>query len=130
MRHAPRSRFLGGTAPLLVGWLAAVLLGACHRTPVVVVPPVPAAPPSVAPAEQAEPAPAPDAPPAGDPPLGIVEGPRPPRVGTRVTCPVCGDTFTVEPNQPVRHHKGKTLVFCCERCLPHFDKNPDLFTDQ
>ena len=35
-----------------------------------------------------------------------------------------------EATQPTRRHHGKTLVFCCKRCLPHFDKNPDLFADQ
>ncbi len=64
------------------------------------------------------------------PPLAIWDGDQSAPVGTRVTCPVCGDEFVIQPTSPTRHHKGKTLAFCCERCLPHFYKDPDLILNQ
>lgn len=65
-----------------------------------------------------------------DPPLAILDGDRPPPLGTRVTCPVCGDEFDVQEKHPMRHYKGKVFLFCCERCLPHFDKDPEMFLKQ
>jgi YHS domain-containing protein len=63
----------------------------------------------------------------GGPPTSVFPGDRLPPPGTVVTCPVCGDEFAIEDGRPLRHYKGKVVVFCCKRCLPHFDKNPDMF---
>lgn len=62
--------------------------------------------------------------------LGILDGEQSPNAGKRVICPVCGDEFTVSESSPVRHYRGKSLVFCCDRCLPHFDKNPEMILNQ
>jgi YHS domain-containing protein len=64
------------------------------------------------------------------PPIAILSGERAPPPGTRLTCPVCGDEFALEERHPMRHYQGKAIIFCCDRCLPHFDKNPDLFVGQ
>ena len=64
---------------------------------------------------------------AGQPPTAIFPGDRLPPPGTRVTCPVCGDEFLIEEAHALRHYKGTVIVFCCQRCLPHFDKDPDQF---
>lgn len=73
------------------------------------------------------------------PPVSVFPADQLPERGTRVTCPVCGDEFVIgEPGapeevgtsdgeRPLRHYKGKVIIFCCKRCLPHFDKDPDLF---
>lgn len=65
-----------------------------------------------------------------DAPVAILSDDQPPQQGMRLTCPVCGDEFSVEEKLPMRLYKGKVFIFCCERCLPHFDKNPDLFLNQ
>lgn len=151
LRRALPSRRPGGGGALLLGLLG--LLG-CHRAALVgagaapepVTTPLWAGPPAAegrVPAETAaapEPAAA-EAAPASlrgpfpelrteAAPLAIFPAAQPVPYGARVTCPVCGDEFTVEPSTPVRRHRGKMLLFCCERCLPHFHKNPDLFLNQ
>lgn len=71
-------------------------------------------------------------PPSGsdEAPLAVFAEQQSVPVGKRVTCPVCGDEFVVAAQSPVRVHKGKKLVFCCDRCLPHFAKNPDIFLEE
>lgn len=110
-------------------WIAAALLLACHKAPT---PPESSTPAAARAAAPVAPhlAPADKKAALEDPPLAIWAGEKAAPVGTRATCPVCGDEFVVEAGSPVRHHKGKTLAFCCERCLPHFQKDPDLILNQ
>lgn len=52
---------------------------------------------------------------------------KPPAVGTKATCPVMGDEFTVKKDTPRSEHKGRHYVFCCPACKPKFDANPEKY---
>src|SRR5687768_3309784 len=47
-----------------------------------------------------------------------------PAVGTKATCPVMNQVFTVVEGTPHAEHDGKHFVFCCEGCKARFDENP------
>lgn len=70
-----------------------------------------------APADPAQPAAAP-APVAFD---------APPAIGTKATCPVTGEEFTVAAETERSEFEGKHYVFCCNGCKPRFDAEPHKF---
>jgi xanthine dehydrogenase accessory factor len=48
--------------------------------------------------------------------------------GTRATCPVTGEAFTIGKDTVHVEHKGKHVYFCCPGCKAAFDKDPDKYT--
>lgn len=52
---------------------------------------------------------------------------KPPAVGTKATCPVMVDEFTVKKDTPRSEYKGRHYVFCCPACKPKFDANPEKY---
>jgi YHS domain-containing protein len=52
----------------------------------------------------------------------------PQKVGTRATCPVTGEQFTIAKDTLHVEHKGKHVYFCCPGCKSSFDKDPDKYT--
>ena len=50
-----------------------------------------------------------------------------PAVGTKATCPVTGNEFTVSKDTQFSQYKGKYYAFCCPGCKPQFDKNPEKY---
>jgi YHS domain-containing protein len=52
---------------------------------------------------------------------------KPPAVGTKATCPVMGDEFTVKKDTPRSEYKGRHYAFCCPGCKPKFDANPEKY---
>jgi YHS domain-containing protein len=44
--------------------------------------------------------------------------------GTKATCPVMGDVFTITKDSTFSEYKGKVVYFCCPGCKPKFDKDP------
>jgi YHS domain-containing protein len=53
-----------------------------------------------------------------------------PAVGTKATCPVMGEEFTVKADSPRAQYKGKHYAFCCAGCKPKFDADPAKFADK
>ena len=47
--------------------------------------------------------------------------------GTKMKCPVSGEDFTVSPKTTQLVYAGKRYAFCCDDCLPEFNKNPAKF---
>jgi YHS domain-containing protein len=52
----------------------------------------------------------------------------PQKEGTRATCPVTGEEFTIGKDTVHREYKGKHVYFCCAGCQKSFDKDPDKYT--
>ncbi len=52
---------------------------------------------------------------------------KPPAAGTKATCPVSKEQFTVSASTVRSEHKGKHYVFCCPECKPDFDKDPEKY---
>lgn len=52
----------------------------------------------------------------------------PQKEGTRATCPVTGEEFTIAKGTLHAEHKGKHVYFCCPGCKKDFDKDPDKYT--
>lgn len=50
-----------------------------------------------------------------------------PAVGTKATCPVMGDEFTVSDKTQFSQYDGKFYVFCCPGCKPKFEAEPAKF---
>jgi YHS domain-containing protein len=50
--------------------------------------------------------------------------------GTKATCPVFGNEFTIDKNTPHSEYKGKYVYFCCPGCKPEFDKNPEKYMNK
>lgn len=48
----------------------------------------------------------------------------PPAVGTKATCPVTGEEFTVAADTARSEFEGRHYVFCCPACKPKFDADP------
>ena len=44
--------------------------------------------------------------------------------GTKATCPVMGDAFSITKDSTFSEYKGKFVYFCCPGCKPKFDKDP------
>ena len=43
------------------------------------------------------------------------------KVGTKATCPVTGNTFTIDKDTLHSEYKGRHVYFCCAGCKPQFD---------
>lgn len=52
-----------------------------------------------------------------------------PAVGTKATCAVSGEVFTVKKNTQTATYKGRTYAFCCPDCKGDFEKEPAKFAD-
>jgi YHS domain-containing protein len=52
----------------------------------------------------------------------------PQKVGTKATCPVTGEQFTIAKDTLHIEHKGKHVYFCCPGCKKSFDKDPEKYT--
>ncbi len=50
-----------------------------------------------------------------------------PPAGTKATCAVSGEVFTIDADTTKSVYKGKTYVFCCDSCKPTFDEDPAKF---
>ena len=49
-------------------------------------------------------------------------------VGTKATCPVTGEAFTIDKKTIHSEYKGKHVYFCCGGCKKDFDKDPAKYT--
>ena len=52
----------------------------------------------------------------------------PQKVGSKATCPVTGDQFTIAKDTVHAEYKGKHVYFCCPSCKKSFDKDPEKYT--
>jgi YHS domain-containing protein len=52
----------------------------------------------------------------------------PQKEGTKATCPVTGDQFTIAKDTVHAEYKGKHVYFCCPSCKKAFDKDPEKYT--
>jgi YHS domain-containing protein len=52
----------------------------------------------------------------------------PQKVGSKATCPVTGDQFTIAKDTVHAEYKGKHVYFCCPGCKKSFDKDPEKYT--
>jgi YHS domain-containing protein len=48
--------------------------------------------------------------------------------GTKATCPITGEEFTIAKDTVHAEYKGKHVYFCCAGCQKKFDKDPDKYT--
>lgn len=48
----------------------------------------------------------------------------PQKEGTKASCPVTGEEFTIAKNTVHAEYKGKHVYFCCGGCKKDFDKDP------
>lgn len=48
--------------------------------------------------------------------------------GTKATCPITGEEFTIAKNTAHAEYKGKYVYFCCPGCRKAFDKDPAKYT--
>ncbi len=53
-----------------------------------------------------------------------------PAKGAKAVCPVSGEDFVVRDDTKFTTHKGRTYAFCCPKCQPAFEKNPDKYADK
>ncbi len=52
----------------------------------------------------------------------------PQKIGTKATCPITGDQFTISKDTLHAEYKGKHVYFCCPGCKKSFDKDPEKYT--
>lgn len=52
------------------------------------------------------------------------------KLGDRTTCPVSGETFTIDADSPKVELAGKTYYFCCNDCVADFNKDPQKYLAQ
>ena len=52
----------------------------------------------------------------------------PQKEGTKASCPVTGEEFTIAKNTVHAEYKGKHVYFCCGGCKKDFDKDPAKYT--
>ncbi len=52
----------------------------------------------------------------------------PQKEGTKATCPVTGEQFTIAKDTVHAEYKGKYVYFCCAGCKKAFDKDPVKYT--
>ena len=52
----------------------------------------------------------------------------PQKEGTRASCPVTGEEFTIAKDTVHAEYKGKHVYFCCGGCKKDFDKDPSKYT--
>jgi YHS domain-containing protein len=55
----------------------------------------------------------------------IFEAPQEP--GTKATCPVTGEQFTINSDTKHAEYSGKYAYFCCAGCKSQFDKDPERY---
>jgi len=74
---------------------------------------------------------APLAPARAGQPAAVTSAPKvfstPQKEGTKATCPVTGDAFTIGKDTVHATHKGKHVYFCCPGCKKPFDQDPDKY---
>ena len=49
------------------------------------------------------------------------------KAGTKASCPVSGESFTIAAATAHSEYKGKYVYFCCPGCKKQFDKDPEKF---
>jgi YHS domain-containing protein len=49
------------------------------------------------------------------------------KVGTKATCPISGEEFTIAASTLHSEYKGKHVYFCCPGCKSRFDKDPEKY---
>lgn len=49
------------------------------------------------------------------------------KVGTKASCPISGEEFTITAATLHSEYKGKHVYFCCPGCKPRFDKDPEKY---
>jgi len=49
-----------------------------------------------------------------------------PAVGTKISCPIKGETFEFSESRPTHEYNGKIYVFGCNGCKSIFLKNPEV----
>ena len=54
--------------------------------------------------------------------------PSPQKEGTKATCPVTGEEFTIAKDTLHAEYKGKHVYFCCSGCKTDFAKDPEKYT--
>ena len=52
----------------------------------------------------------------------------PQKEGTKASCPVTGEEFTIAKDTVHAEYKGKHVYFCCGGCKKDFDKDPSKYT--
>jgi len=52
----------------------------------------------------------------------------PQKEGTKASCPVTGEEFTIAKDTVHVEYKGKHVYFCCAGCKKSFDKDPEKYT--
>ena len=48
-------------------------------------------------------------------------------VGTKATCPVTGNEFTIAKDTAHVEYKGKHIYFCCPACIDMFKADPEKY---
>ena len=51
----------------------------------------------------------------------------PQKEGTKATCPISNEEFTIAKDTEHSEYKGKYVYFCCPGCKGSFDKNPEAY---
>ena len=54
---------------------------------------------------------------------------KPQKPGTKATCPVMGNEFTITEQSPFSVYKGRYYYFCCPGCKPQFDADPAKYAE-
>ncbi len=49
------------------------------------------------------------------------------KVGTKASCPISGEEFTIAAATLHSEFKGKYVYFCCPGCKSRFDKDPEKY---
>jgi YHS domain-containing protein len=52
----------------------------------------------------------------------------PQKEGTKASCPITGDEFTIAKDTAHAEYRGKHVYFCCAGCKKSFDKDPEKYT--
>ena len=52
----------------------------------------------------------------------------PQKEGTKASCPVTGEEFTIAKDTVHAEYQGKHVYFCCGGCKKAFDKDPAKYT--
>lgn len=81
---------------------------------------------AAAPAARAEPAPARGQAAAAKVAPKVFSSPQ--KEGTKATCPVTGESFTISNKTAHAEYQGKHVYFCCPGCQKSFDKDPAKYT--
>jgi len=49
------------------------------------------------------------------------------KVGTKASCPISGEEFSIAAATLHSEYKGKYVYFCCPGCKSRFDKDPEKY---